>query len=251
MEATRTVLLLGGTGRTGGRVLGQLLERDVAVRAIVRSAGRLPLHVRHHPRLQVVEADVLAVPRAELHRHLAGCDTVISCLGHTISVRGIFGPPFQLVTRAVSNVVAAVRDVAPARPFRVILMSTVAVHRSDRREHAHGAGQRLLLWVLRTLLPPARDNQTAADVLTHDVGTNDPLVEWVAVRPDTLREGDGSPYDVHDQLVSSIFRPGETAMANVAHFMCELICDAATWERWKGRLPVIVNKNAAIATAAK
>ena len=37
-----TVLLLGGTGRTGGRVLQQLLGRGVSVRAVVRSAERLP-----------------------------------------------------------------------------------------------------------------------------------------------------------------------------------------------------------------
>ena len=34
-----TVLLLGGTGRTGGRALQQLLARGVSVRAIVRSAA--------------------------------------------------------------------------------------------------------------------------------------------------------------------------------------------------------------------
>lgn len=245
MSATRTVLLLGGTGRTGGRVLTQLLERDVAVRAIVRSAARLPAHVTLHPRLQVVEAALATLPPDQLQRHLAGCDTVISCLGHTISLRGIFGPPFQLVTRAVSNVVTAVRVTAPAHPVRIILMSTVAVPRPDRREQVRGAGQRLLLWVLRTLLPPARDNQTAADVLTNDVGDKDPQVQWVAVRPDTLREGDVSPYDLHDELVDSLFRPGETAMANVAHFMCELTCDVAMWDRWKGRMPVIVNCKAA------
>ena len=41
----RTVLLVGGTGRTGGRVLQQLLGRGVSVRAIVRSAERLPAGV--------------------------------------------------------------------------------------------------------------------------------------------------------------------------------------------------------------
>ena len=30
-------------------------------------------------------------------------------------------------------------------------------------------------------------------------------------------------------------------MANVAHFMCELATDDATWRRWRGRLPVIVD----------
>lgn len=37
-----TVLLVGGTGRTGGRVLTQLLGRGVSVRVIVRSAKRSP-----------------------------------------------------------------------------------------------------------------------------------------------------------------------------------------------------------------
>jgi putative NADH-flavin reductase len=40
-EEPPTVLLLGGTGRTGRLVLTQLLERGVNVRAIVRSAHRL------------------------------------------------------------------------------------------------------------------------------------------------------------------------------------------------------------------
>jgi uncharacterized protein YbjT (DUF2867 family) len=36
----QTVLLLGGTGRTGGRVLQQLLARGVSVRAAAGSSGR-------------------------------------------------------------------------------------------------------------------------------------------------------------------------------------------------------------------
>ena len=54
-----TVLLLGGTGRTGGRVLQQLLARGVSVRAVVRSAERLPAGVADDPRLTVIEADLL------------------------------------------------------------------------------------------------------------------------------------------------------------------------------------------------
>jgi len=41
--------------------------------------------------------------------------------------------------------------------------------------------------------------------------------------------------------VSGIFRPDETNMANVAHFMSELATDESAWERWKGKMPVIVN----------
>ena len=50
MDATRRVLVLGATGRTGGRVVTQLLDRGVAVRAIVRSADRLPADSRRATR---------------------------------------------------------------------------------------------------------------------------------------------------------------------------------------------------------
>lgn len=235
------VLLVGGTGRTGGRVLAQLLDRGVEVRAIVRSAGRLPGHVTSASGLHVVEADLHALTSDELGRHLEGCDTVISCLGHTLSLRGIFGPPFDLVARFVSRVVSAARARRDLRPTRLILMSTVAVEHPGRMEPVRGAGQRAALWLIRTLAPPARDNQRAAELLALEVGPSDPAVAWVAVRPDALREGGVTEYRVHEELVDSVFSPGETNMSNVAHFMCELTCDETQWRRWRGRMPVVVN----------
>jgi uncharacterized protein YbjT (DUF2867 family) len=238
------VLLVGGTGRTGGRVLAQLLERGLAVRAIVRSALRLPESARGSRLLNVVEADLLSLTSKELQSHLHGCDTVISCLGHTLSVKGIFGPPFSIVTRAVSNLAAAVEAMQPTTPVRFILMSSVSVHQPGKREQAHGAGQRLVLWVLRVLVPPARDNQRAAEFFARQIGATHSQIAWVAVRPDTLRDGHVTDYRLHDELVSSIFHPDETNMANVAHFMCELTCDDETWTCWRGRMPVIVNVRA-------
>ena len=55
------VLLLGGTGRTGGRVLQQLLGRGLCVRAVVRSAERLPAGVADDPQLTVVVADLVSL----------------------------------------------------------------------------------------------------------------------------------------------------------------------------------------------
>ena len=65
--------------------------------------------------------------------------------------------------------------------------------------------------------------------------------QWAIVRPDSLREGDVTEYSLHEGLVDSLFRPGQTNMANVAHFMCELATDDRTWATWRGRCPVIVN----------
>ena len=154
MSPKHRVLLLGGTGRTGGRVLTQLLERGVAVRAIVRSAARLPEGAAGDPLLTVVEADLLSFTTEELQRHLEGCDTVISCLGHPISFSGVMGPPFDVVVRAASNLARAVEAMRPAEPLRFILMSTVSVNRPEKADTRRGAGERLFLWLCGGLCRP-------------------------------------------------------------------------------------------------
>jgi hypothetical protein len=241
MNTRHTVLLVGGTGRTGRRVLRQLLGYDISVRAIVRSAIRLPEGAAQDPRLEIVQADLLSLSDDDLRRHVRGCDAVISCLGHVLTVRGIFGAPRDLVTQATRRLCRAVEAGQPPSPVKVILMSSVSVHQPAGRDTRRGALERGFMWLLRGLLPPARDNQDAADFLRDTVGTASAFVQWAVVRPDTLLEGDVSAYTVHENLVSSLFRPGSTNMANVAHFMCELVRSEAAWERWSGMLPVLVN----------
>ena len=241
MSDERTVLLLGGTGRTGGRVLRQLLDRSVSVRAIVRSAERLPAGAAAHAGLTVVEADVLSLSQSELLDQVRGCDAVVSCLGHATNLKGIFGPPHDLVTRATERVCRAVAELKPPTPVRFVLMSSVSVNRPKRLDTRRGVIERAVMAALRGLMPPARDNQRAADFLCREIGQTDPFVRWVAVRPDTLMEGDVSEYALHEGLVSSLAKPDRTAMANVAHFMCELATSQETWRAWKGKLPVIVN----------
>lgn len=242
VPAGHSVLLVGGTGRTGRRVLEQLLERGVRVRAIVRSAGRLPTGSEADPRLRVVEADLLSLRGEDLVAHVRGCDAVLSCLGHVLTVRGVLGPPRDLVTRATARLCRAIRDSRPDAPVKYILMSSVSVHHPRAPEPRRGTLEKVLLWVLRGLVPPARDNQRAADYLHGEIGAGHPLVQWVVVRPDTLVEGGVSAYSLHENLVSSLFKPDRTGMANVAQFMCDLVTDADTWARWAGRLPVIVNR---------
>jgi len=238
---TAGVVLLGATGRTGGRVLTQLLERGVGVRAIVRSAERLPPGAVADPRLTVVEANLASMPAEALRRHVEGRSSVISCLGHTVSLRGVFGPPRDLVEGAVRAVCDAATSLRPETPLRLILMSSVSVNRPARADVRRGAGERAFVAVLRALLPPARDNQRAADALASEVGAEHPFVEWVVVRPDSLTDGDRTAYQTHEGLVASLFRPDTTRMANVAHFMVDLATDEAAWRRWRGQMPVIVD----------
>ncbi len=241
----KTVLLLGGTGRTGGRVLQQLLGRGTRVRAVVRSAKRLPAGVADDPNLTVVEAELLSLSDQQIREQVDGCDVVISCLGHTISAHGVFGRPRDLVTRSIERVYRAAKSLRPAQPVKLILMSSVSVNRAGGLDTRRGQLEKAALWLLRGLVPPARDNQRAADFLHDVIEAADPYAQWVAVRPDTLKEGDVTGYALHHGLVDSLFRPGETNRANVAHFMCELATDAEAWATWRGSMPVIVNTSPA------
>lgn len=241
MPVELTVLLVGGTGRTGRRALQQLLDRGVRVRAIVRSRARLPPEVAAHPDLTVIEASVLSLPDEALQQHLRGCDAVVSCLGHVLSLEGLFGPPRDLVTSATTRLCRAVEALRPAAPVQLVLMSSVSVHRPGGLDTRRGPFERAVLWVLRALLPPARDNQRAADFLQEQIGPIGAFVRWVVVRPDTLLDGGVSAYTLHEGLVNGLFAPGRTTMANVAHLMCELVTNPKTWADWQGRLPVIVD----------
>jgi NAD(P)H-binding len=241
MSDQHTVLLLGGTGRTGGRVLEQLLDRGLDVRAIVRSAARLPKSVAVRPGLTVVEADVLSLSREEMLEQVRGCDAVISCLGHTMDLKGVFGQPHELVSAVVERACGAAVALRLTEPIKLILMSSVSVHRSGGLDARRGGAERAVVGLLRALVPPAKDNQDAADFLLECVGTGSPFVQWVAVRADTLVEGDVSEYALHEGLVASLAKPDNTNMANVAHFMCELVESAALFGKWAGKMPVIVN----------
>jgi len=238
----QTVLVVGGTGRTGQRVLQQLLERGLGVRAIVRSAGKLEPRVAGNPHLTLIEADLLSLSDEQLRGHVRDCDAVISCLGHVLSLAGIFGPPRDLVTRATSRLCRAIEVLQPHTPIKFVLMGSVSVHRAGGLDTHQGALEKAFLRALCSVLPPAADNQRAADFLQETIGPGHPFVEWTVIRPDTLLPGDVSAYTLHEGLVSSVFSPGRTTMSNVAHFMCELVTNPETWAKWRARLPVILDR---------
>lgn len=194
--------------------------------------------------MAVIEAGLLSLSDEDLQRHVRGCNAVISCLGHVTSFKGIFGPPRDLVTRATMRLCRGIEALQPTRPIKFILMSSVSVNHPGRLDTRRGMLEKALVWVLRGMIPPAKDNQRSANFLYDNIGMSNPFVQWAAVRPDTLLEGDVSEYTLHEGLVSSLFAPDSTNMANVAHFMCELVTNSKTWDEWNGKLPVIINATA-------
>lgn len=239
-----TTLVLGATGATGELLVAQLLGRGVEVRAVVRSPDRLLLELRQRPNLSYTTASLLDLSDAQLLELTAGCDAVVSCLGHNLSLRGVFGPPRRLVTDAVRRVCGAIEANQPERPVRFVLMSSAGVRNHDLDERG-GVAERAVLALLRMLVPPHADNEQAAEYLRTVVGQQSPQIEWCAVRPDTLVDADEvSPCTLHPSPTrSALFNPGRTSRINVAHVMTQLVTDDELWSLWRGRMPVLYNRD--------
>lgn len=238
-----TVLIVGASGATGQLLVAELLARGLGVRAVVRSAGRLPDTLRRHPALEVVESNLLEPGDAEVQKLASGCSAIACCLGHNMTFKGIFGAPRNLVTHSVRRLCAAVHVLQPPTPVRFVLMNTVAVRNRDLDEPAT-PGHRVVIGLLRLLLPPHTDNENAAEVLRTEVGQHNKAIQWCAVRPDSLSTvAVASEYELHPSTTRDcISDPGKTTRNNVAHFMAGLITDDTLWNTWKGRMPVIYNK---------
>lgn len=237
-----TILVAGATGATGRLLVEQLLNRGHIVRVIVRSPLKLLANLKNPDRLIVIHANILDLSEADMARHVNGCDAVASCLGHTISLKGMFGPPRRLVADATRLLCKGIHANKPEKPVKFVLMNTTANSNRDLHEPLSIVEQGVFALV-RLMLPPQPDNEHAADYLRATVGQNDRFIEWAAVRPDTLIHDDKiTGYEVYASPTRSpIFNAGSTSRINAAHFMTDLITSDNTWKRWKGQMPVIYN----------
>jgi NAD(P)-dependent dehydrogenase (short-subunit alcohol dehydrogenase family) len=238
-----TTLVVGASGATGRLLVEQLLKRGQHVRAIVRSPEKLPQFLKSHDLISVIHGSPLDLSETEMAQHVKGCDAVASCLGHNLTLKGIFGPPRRLVTDATRRLCNAIKANDSDRPAKFVLMNTAGNRNRDLNEPA-SFGERIVIGLLRLLLPPQADNEAAADYLRTGIGQDDRAIEWAVVRPDSLtNEDEVTEYEMFPLPTRSpIFDPGSTSRINVAHFMARLITEDDTWNKWKGQMPVIYNK---------
>ncbi|MDC9724743.1 MAG: NAD(P)H-binding protein [Gammaproteobacteria bacterium] len=236
-----TTLVVGASGATGQLLVQQLLDQGQQVKVIVRSTHNLPSFFNTEM-VSIVEANLLDLSDAELAHHVTGCDAIASCLGHNLTLKGLFGSPRSLVTDAVQRLCTAIKSNQPKTLVKFVLMNTTGNSNRDIPERIT-FGQQCVITLLRLLLPPHVDNEKAADYLRINIVHDDPTIQWVVVRPDNLtHEATVSAYEIHPSPTrSAIFDAGITSRVNVGHFMAELITNQDLWHQWKGKMPVIYN----------
>jgi len=263
-----TTLVVGATGATGKWVVKLLLEskEKQCVKVIVRSKQRmidLLTELNHdnnnhdgkkdyEDRLTIIEGSLLDFSDSELKKHVEGCNTIICCLGHNLTFKGMYGEPRMLVSRAVERLTnALVLDTTTATPRtskKYIHMGSDGVANPNGEDDQRTFAERSILSLLRCLVPPHVDNEAAADYIWNSLGTTTKTnagdsLEWCVVRPTDLIEGTPTleSYKLYQKPVGGLFGSGEATRSNVATFMVDLTINDKLWNEWKYQMPVLHN----------
>ena len=235
-------LIVGASGATGKHLVEQLISAKKEVKVIVRPTSPIPKSWHQNEQIHIIQENISEMEVTEMAKILSDCDAIASCLGHNLTLKGIFGKPRKLVTNAVQLIFEAISLDNSDKELKFVLMNTVGNQNRDVNEPISTADKIVLAFV-RFLIPPQADNEKASEYLRLQVGQVNPKIEWVIVRPDALiNENQVTEYSLHySPIRSAIFNPGKTSRINVAHFMSQLILDDELWEEWKGLMPVIYN----------
>lgn len=239
--------IAGATGATGRHIATQLLQQGHHVVTVARNPAALQTEMSRYPHLSVIAGSLLDMKEAELDSLIAGNDGVISCLGHNLTFKGMFGAPRLLCREAVERLAHSIirtrrQQVEQQPPTKFLLMNTNGNRNRDLDEKL-SLGDRLVIGLVRLLLPPHRDNELAAEFLRKDIGQHHPDIQWVVVRPDGLVNHDQvSKYERFPSPVRGVvFNAGKVSRINVAHFMATLACEVDEWQNWVGKMPVVYN----------
>ncbi len=233
-------LVLGASGATGKLVVQQLIKKNTQVRIVVRESAIVPHQISDDKSIEVIKGNINDFDITKIKDLIKDCDSVICCLGHNLSFKGIYGPPYKLVYNAVVKIIEAFESLEQ-KP-KIILMSTTA-YTNRKSGEVNTFGEKIIFSLLKVLLPPHKDNMLAGDHLVYKLGSTT-KIDWVAVRPDSLlNEENVSEYKIHNNKIRSpLFNSGKTSRINVSHFMAELITNDKLWQEWKHKTPVIYNK---------
>lgn len=247
-------LVVGSTGATGKHVVLQLLQQSQNVHAIARSKQRLldlleeiepKSSSLYEKQLEVTEASILDLSDDELKKATQDVDAVVSCLGHNLTFRGIYGKPRKLVTDATKRLFSAMESNLRAenekKKPKFILMGTEGVPNPAGGDDPRSRMERSVIFMLRYLIPPHADNETAAAFI-HSKRDGD--IEWTVIRPTDLIDGSVTKYELFDKPQGSLFGGEDKATrANVAKSMVDMILTNSLWEEWKFKMPYVQDMN--------
>jgi uncharacterized protein YbjT (DUF2867 family) len=201
-----TVLIIGASRGIGLETVKAALEAGHSVRALARSARRIPID---HPKLKKMAGDALEM--ATVKRALSGADLVIQSLGVSAGPEIIFKPT-HLFSNATRMLITAMEETYVKR-----LICVPGFGAGDSR----GRGGFLYNVAFHLLLGRVYDDK---DVQERIVRRS--KLDWVIVRPVILT--DGPKTNAYRALVDPRrWTCGLVSRADVADFLVKQIDDEA------------------------
>jgi putative NADH-flavin reductase len=196
------VLIVGATGGTGRQLVEQALERGHIVTALARDPSALRVE---HPRLRVMQGDVLDYPSVEAA--VRGQEVVISALGHKR-----FFQPTRILSEGARNLLLAMETQGVPR-----LVCETALGIGDS---AGRMGLGYTFFVIPFILPfyfwdKARQERLIAAS----------RVNWIIVRPGVLTNGARRGRHRHGRNIGSFLSTARISRADVADFMLNQMTD--------------------------
>jgi len=188
---TRTVTLLGATGRVGRAILDACLDRNFSVRALVRDASRL----RPRDSVEVIEGSVLSL--ADVEEALLGADAAVSALGTAPWA-------FRTITADAMRVLTERMKRSSAK--RLVVVSAYGV--GETRSQVG------LIYRVPLSLPfPYVQDKLAMERIVRSSG-----LDWTLVRPWILQAKPARGYEAAETLTH---RPSSLTFADVGNFIAE------------------------------
>ncbi len=236
------ILIVGASGATGKYLVKELLSKGEHVKIIIRETSNIPEYWNVNDKISIIKANITDISVKEISEYIKDCKAIVSCLGHKLTWKGIYGKPQKLVTETIIKLCNAIKIQKAENKIKLVLMNTAGNRNRDINEPITFS-EKIVTGFLRVFLPPHPDNEKAADFLRINIGKDNPLIDWVTVRPDSLISEDKiTDYSLHvSPTRSAFFNAGKTSRINVAHFIASLIADDNLWNKWKGQMPVIYN----------
>jgi uncharacterized protein YbjT (DUF2867 family) len=192
------LLVVGATGGTGRQLVAQALARGYEVTALARNPAKLRLE---HPRLMVVQGNVLDYPSVEAA--MRGQEAVVCALGHK---RYFY--PTRILSAGTRHLL---RAMASQGVRRFVCETSLGIGDSAGR-----MGLYYTLFVIPVILPFYFWDKTRQERLVAASA-----LDWVLVRPVALHDGEPRGAVRHGRGVGSFLLTRRVARADVAAFMLD------------------------------
>jgi putative NADH-flavin reductase len=205
------ILIIGGTGATGRKLVKQAVEADHQVTALVRNPGKLKIT---HPNLNIIKGNVLDFESVQ--KAVAGQDAVLSALGHKRFI--IYS---NILSEGTKNITAAM-EMHGVKRF--ICITTLGINDSRFK-----MGLYYTLFVI-----PFITFFYFMDKRKQEKIIRSSKLNWTIVRPAQLTNGKLTGKYKHGENLGNYIITKLISRANVAHFMLSQLNDSTYFHKTPG-----------------